>query len=485
MGPSKLVEMIRFKLRKEDSRRLIYCILLFFFALGLRLLYANIVLGQFAELRFADQTSNEMGYLTHDSPGYLEPAVDLMKGRIAQAVSLIRPIGYPAFLALLRANPIATLHAQALLLSLIPVCTFLLVSVLTAKNLLAFAAGLASSMSPSGIAIGSLIMSDALFASLFAVLFTAMVYGTLRNSVPWILFSALVSGLAILVKPILLFWPIVAVMVSALIAGFQDGSQNGLGRWLQIDKSRRTQMFVLFFVPALFIISWAAVNYAENGIFTVSIIGNLTVREYLATKAEEWGMAGHRPSNAAVTQNQNVLRKRLATLTVQEEAHAVLPESIAIFEEYPTQTIKAFVDDALENSLSGWDYFSRQLPFSQQQLGGVFSKIRNLESRFRQTALLMMLFAPFIGLAALRVNPSPYERRLVSTLFAMTLTFLSFLALSGTTFWTGPRIVYPAEILEISTAAILVAMLVRTIGHLRGQRRPGESRPTAGLSEQL
>jgi hypothetical protein len=203
--------MARFKLRKEDSRRLIYCILLFFFALGLRLLYANIVLEQFAEIPAADQTSNEMGYLTHDSLGYLEPAVDLMKGHIAQAVSLIRPIGYPAFLALLRANPTATLHAQALLLSLVPACTFSLVSVLTEKNLLAFVAGLASSISPSGIAIGSLIMSDALFASLFAVLFTAMVYGTLRNSVPWILFSALVSGLAILVKPILLFWPVVAV----------------------------------------------------------------------------------------------------------------------------------------------------------------------------------------------------------------------------------------------------------------------------------
>ena len=66
------------------------------------------------------------------------------------------------------------------------------------------------------------------------------------------------------------------------------------------------------------------------------------------------------------------------------------------------------------------------------------------------------------------VNPSPYERRLVSILFAMTLTFLYFLTLSGTTFWTGPRIVYPAEILEISTAAMLVALLVRAIGHMRG-----------------
>jgi hypothetical protein len=50
----------------------------------------------------------------------------------------------------------------------------------------------------------------------------------------------------------------------------------------------------------------------------------------------------------------------------------------------------------------------------------------------------------------------------------MTLTFLYFLTLSGTTFWTGPRIVYPTEILQISTAAMLVALLVRAIGHMRG-----------------
>src|ERR1035437_4187930 len=116
---------MKFSLTQEDSRRLMYCTLLFFFALGARLLYANIVLEQFAELPAADQTSYKIGYLTPDSAGYLEPALNLMKGHIAQAVSLTRPIGYPAFLALVGANPTATLHVQALLLSLIPVCTFL------------------------------------------------------------------------------------------------------------------------------------------------------------------------------------------------------------------------------------------------------------------------------------------------------------------------------------------------------------------------
>jgi hypothetical protein len=122
-----------------------------------------------------------------------------------------------------------------------------------------------------------------------------------------------------------------------------------------------------------------------------------------------------------------------------------LPESIAIFEKYPTQAIKAFVDNALENAIGGWDYFSRQLPFSKEQLITLW-KISKWESRLRRIALLMILFAdslrPIYWHDALMVNPSPYERRLVSVFFAMTLTFLYFLALSGTTFWTGPRIIY-------------------------------------------
>ena len=211
-------------------------------------------------------------------------------------------------------------------------------------------------------------------------------------------------------------------------------------RWLPIDKgSRRTQTLVLFFVPTVFMISWAAVNYAENRIFTVSIAGNITLREYLATRAEEWGMAGHLPSNAAVHQNQNNLRERLQKLPDQERAQAYLFESMAIFKKYPVQ-IKTLLEDAKENAVGGWEYFPRQLPFSQQRLGTVLAGISNLEYWLRNVALLIIFFAPFIGLVATRVNPSPYVRQIVSMLFAMTLTFLYFLTLSGTTFWTGPRI---------------------------------------------
>jgi hypothetical protein len=374
---------------------------------------------------------------------------------------LFRPIGYPAFLALLGTNPTAALYVQALLLSIIPICTFLLIRLLTENNILGFAGGLVSTISPTGIAIGSFVLSDALFASLFAVVFTAMVYGTLHQSLRWIFVSAIISGFAILVRPILLFWPVVAVTISTLIATFQNGSQTGLGCWLKTDKSRCTQMLVLFLVPTIFIILMSGANYAKNGIFTVSIIGNRALREYLAIRSEEWGIAGHLPLSDAVRRNRNVVRKRYETMTPEERAHAFLPESIAIFKKYPLQTIKAFFEDAQENSVGANHYFWSQLPFMQHEQ--FFSRVSALEARLRSIAVIMTLLGPFISVFAIRVNPSQDVRRLVPMIFAMSITFLYFLILSGITFWQGPRIMYPTEILEITTAATLVALLVRVV----------------------
>jgi hypothetical protein len=202
-------------------------------------------------------------------------------------------------------------------------------------------------------------------------------------------------------------------------------------------------------------------------------MGNLTLREYLAVEAEEWGKAGHRPTLAAINQNRKILRERLNTMTLQDQALTFWPESIAIFEKYPSQTAISFVKNVVGNAVGGWNGFAVQLPFSQPKLAGVFSVVSGLESGLRWIGLLMILVAPVIGLIAARVNPSPYEGRIASILIAMTLTFVCYLALLGLTFWTGPRIIYAVEILQISTAAMLVAVLARAIGPLGGRHRVG------------
>src|SRR5882762_6214666 len=111
-------------LRWKDPKPLIYCLLLVLISITLRASYAYAVLAQFSELSAADQNSYQISYLTPDTPGYLEPAISLTHGDVTQAISLIRPIGYPAFLALFGVNFTYILYAQAFVLSIIPVCTF-------------------------------------------------------------------------------------------------------------------------------------------------------------------------------------------------------------------------------------------------------------------------------------------------------------------------------------------------------------------------
>jgi len=60
-------------LRRKVPGPIMYCLLLIFISVSLRIPYAHAVLEQFSQLSIADQTSYQMGYLAPDSPGYIDP----------------------------------------------------------------------------------------------------------------------------------------------------------------------------------------------------------------------------------------------------------------------------------------------------------------------------------------------------------------------------------------------------------------------------
>src|SRR5215472_9706647 len=129
-----------------------YSASLFLVGLAGRLLYCEETLRQLKFANLPIDLSYSIGYLTPDSHEYLALATNLLTGRFTEAISLTRPIGYPAFLALMGTKPAAILVAQAILLSFIPVCTFVLVNLLTRSTLVGFLAGLVSCTSPTGLA---------------------------------------------------------------------------------------------------------------------------------------------------------------------------------------------------------------------------------------------------------------------------------------------------------------------------------------------
>src|SRR5579862_7263473 len=133
------------------DRRILCCALLLVLAFFLRAAYAHSVLCQFPQLTVENQTSYQMGYLAPDSESYLSLATALSKGHPIQDEALLRPIGYPAFICIFDKNPRKILYAQALLLSLVPVCVFVMVNLFINNSSLSLGAGLVSCISPSGI----------------------------------------------------------------------------------------------------------------------------------------------------------------------------------------------------------------------------------------------------------------------------------------------------------------------------------------------
>ena len=357
-----------------------------------------------------------------------------------------------------------------------------LVSLVTQNSLLSFAAGLISCISPTGIALGAMVLADAFFSTLFAISFVALVYGALCDSRRWTALSAVLSGIAALVKPILMFWPFVSVVIYCLlIAGSQDLGDKGedsLQSWLQTLTGLWKRWLLLALIPLLFITSWAGLNYWRHGVFTVSSIVEMTGRYYLAAKVEAWEFAGKVPSDEAVRERRRVLEKRFEAIPTQEgKVRAYQSDSMAVFRRYPLRTAEALVDNALTNATGGWDYFPAQLPYSQKRLGYILSNIKMWEHRIRKVVLFPVMLAPIIAFIVAKIRPSQQNRRLAMILFAMTLTFLYFFICSGITFWTGPRILFPTEILIISTVATCLTLLAKTTVPLPQPSQPS-FRPT-------
>lgn len=444
----------------SGQAKLCFCIGLFLLSLTLRLLYAHLVLEDFSHVSAAQLKSSNIGYLTMDSPGYLEPALALIGHHWREAVSLTRPIGYPAFLALFEANPSAILMVQALLLAFVPVCAFLLTHFLTRSRGVSVAVGLISCLSPSGVAIGSLIMSDGLFAVLFSLVFSTLLYGALRKSVRWVIVSGVLSGLAILVRPILLFWPVLGVLEFWLILLY--ASKSSTVRVYERARSKYVQALLLFVIPTIFVMCWSWANYLQNGVFTLSLIGNETVRTYLAARAEQWALAGHSPSPEAIKQDRDSLSAHLESLQPKERSALCVRESLTIFRKFPLQSLEAFGTDVAENVDEGWDYFGRQLPRSSPKMQRFLYLVRRLDSYFQKTAISLTLLAPLIALIAAKYGKSAHASEVVPILGALAFPVIAFLMMSGITFWTGPRLLYPVEIIELLSISISITSLYKS-----------------------
>ena len=245
-----------------------------------RLLFVREVLVEWDRLEPDQRQSNHIAYLDPDSDHYLRLANRILDGEPLKAVDLGRPPGYPTFLALLGARPDRVLFVQALLGTFVVLCVTALTWACTRKAWLGLAAGLLSALSPTGIGIVALIMSDLLFATLFVLGILLLLLAARQRRSGLLVGAGVVFALATLTKPILLLWSPVALLVFWLFSG----------RRLDFVRPTTLALFVgLQLAPTLL---WSGANYARYGTFTYSIIGPLTVRTYWGARTEAWIEAG-------------------------------------------------------------------------------------------------------------------------------------------------------------------------------------------------
>lgn len=114
--------------------------------------------------------------------------------------------------------------------------------------------------------------------------------------------------------------------------------------------------------------------------------------------------------------------------------------------------MRVYLDDLDSNTGSAWRYFPRQL-VSYPGVHAPLEAAARLEARVLRVGRWLLLAVLAGAVAAQMFARRRPRSQLPFDLCALAVPSLFFVALSGITFWTGPRIVYPASVPAVAMAA--------------------------------
>jgi cell division protein FtsW (lipid II flippase) len=121
--------------------------------------------------------------------------------------------------------------------------------------------------------------------------------------------------------------------------------------------------------------------------------------------------------------------------------------------------MRVYYQNVQEEVTVGWHYFPVQLP-RESALGTALNYLRRV-AKLLQTVGWVLIGCALVSLLRLRwLRNENWQPHYFATL-ALIITVAYFAALSGTTYWTGSRIMYPSEFAVISLALIGLVSWVR------------------------
>jgi 4-amino-4-deoxy-L-arabinose transferase-like glycosyltransferase len=428
------------------KQKLFLVLAVFLLSLCLRLSFIHELLQQNSFLYNDLNVDPKASFLTNDSRAYINLAKNFFSsyfGPDAHSDALLRTPGYPAFCApfySLGLSHAGILIAQAILASVIPILTLLLAHLFTGSILLAACAGFLSAISPTGIGLCGLIMSDMLFAVVLIVALYCLCRGTFKAKENQILFSGLLFSAAFLVKPILTFWPICMIVVYYFFC-------RAAATRLNLNK-----IAIAVAIQIVLLGLWCSRNYVYDSVFTPSSVSTNNLHNFMRPRVVEWIKAGTLPSNGAVRRNRDVTLKKFIQqnpgFSSKEKLQALKARAMEVFKAHPLTTAKVILRNSQENMLSGWDYFPRQLPRGSLQQRNLYSAARQ-ESVFREYSLFVVAML-FLYLCVRTVfKKTDFHKKNFFVAAALGLTYIYFALLAGTTCWAGSRIMYPVEFILI------------------------------------
>ncbi|MCX5900897.1 MAG: glycosyltransferase family 39 protein, partial [Proteobacteria bacterium] len=451
------------------KQKLLLVLAVFLCALCLRLAFIYELLQQNSLLYNDLNAAPQAGFLTNDSGVYINLAKDFFSGYFgpdSSSDALLRTPGYPAFCApfySLGLSSAGILIAQAVLAAIIPVLTLLLAHLFTGSLLLAACTGFLSAVSPTGIGLCGLIMSDMLFAVVLIAALYCLCRGALKAQENQVLLSGLLFSAAFLVKPILAFWPVCMIAVYYFFCRAATTKLN------------LHKLAIAVAIQIVILGLWCTRNYVYENVFIPSSVTVGALHDFMRPRVEEWVKAGALPSNGAVRSNRDATFKKFmqqsSGLSSKEKLQALNARAMEVFKAHPLTTAKVILQNTQENMLSGWDYFPRQLPLGSVQQRNLSSAAR-LESVFREFSLLAVaLFFLYLCVRTVFKNTDAHKKNFFAAA-ALGITYIYFALLAGTTCWTGSRIMYPVEFILI---LLLCMALQQAVHAARGIFMPAKT----------
>jgi 4-amino-4-deoxy-L-arabinose transferase-like glycosyltransferase len=446
------------------KKLLIISAAVFLSAFFLRIIFVSEVLQQNSFLHNDPNITSQANFLATDSSAYINLAKKILSGYFgpkADSDALLRPPGYPAFLAPFYSFGLSTkwiLFSQAFLSAVIPVLTLMLAYMFTGGIGLASIAGFLSAFSPTGIGLCGVILSDTLFAVMMIVSLYCLCCGAAKAQGNLVLLSGVLFGAAFLVKPIMSFWPVCMIAVYYLLCR------------AAATKLNLRKLAVAFAIQIIIIGLWCTRNYVYEGVFTPSSVTVNNLHDCMRPRVEEWAKAGMMPTREAIQRNRDVASKKFMQqnpgLTSKEKMQVLTAGTMEIFKAYPETTAKVFLQNIKESTSAGWTYFYNQLPLSSLQELIILTKVTKIESVFKKYSLLAVILLFFCLCVSTILKNTDKHRNKIFAFAAGGITLSYFALLSGTTIGVGSRIMYPVEFILIVLFCMTLQQAVQSVAEI-------------------